>query len=47
MIKSGWQYAVWGNSADPSTWFEQNITLLAQGRQTPQRQLKRREIEKL
>jgi hypothetical protein len=21
-IKNGWQYAVWGASADPSTWYE-------------------------
>lgn len=47
MNKNGWQYAVWGSSADPSTWYEQNITLLNQGHQPPQRQLQRREVTKL
>jgi hypothetical protein len=46
MVKSGWLYEVWGTSEDPSTWLEQNITLLAQGTQTPQRKLKRREVPK-
>ena len=31
MVKSGWMYEVWGTSEDPSTWLEQNITLLAKG----------------
>jgi hypothetical protein len=46
MVKSGWLYEVWGTSEDPSTWLEQNVTLLAQGTQTPQRKLKRREVPK-
>ena len=31
MVKNGWMYEVWGTSEDPSTWLEQNITLLAKG----------------
>ena len=46
MVQNGWQYDVWGTSQDPTTWLEQNITLLAQGQQTPQRKLKRREVPK-
>jgi hypothetical protein len=26
-VKNGWLYAVWGNSLDPNTWQEQNITI--------------------
>ena len=46
MRKNGWHYEVWGTSEDPSTWFEQNVTLLDKGIQTPQRQLKRIEVTK-
>lgn len=46
MVQNGWQYEVWGTSEDPNTWLEQNITLLAQGTQTPQRKLKRRDVPK-
>lgn len=35
-----------GTSVDPSTWFSQNITLLANGSNPPQRTLKRSEIPK-
>lgn len=44
MRKNGWHYEVWGTSEDPSSWFEQNITLLGKGQQTPQRQMKRIKI---
>lgn len=39
--KNGWLYHVWGTSADPNTWFEQNTTVA----NAPQRQLRRREVE--
>ena len=41
-VKNGWKYAVWGSTSDPSSWFEQNVTL--QG--SPQRQLRRRVVMK-
>lgn len=28
MVQNGFQYEVWGSSDDPSSWLEQNITLL-------------------
>jgi hypothetical protein len=27
-VFNGWHYKVWGASDDPTTWLEQNITLL-------------------
>ena len=46
MVKNGWHYKVWGASDDPTTWLEQNISLLEQGQTPPQRKLKRREVFK-
>ena len=46
MVQNGWHYEVWGASDDPSTWLEQNITLLQKGQQTPQRKLQRRQVTK-
>ncbi|TNV84716.1 hypothetical protein FGO68_gene4511 [Halteria grandinella] len=37
LAKNGFLYQVWGASEDPSTWFEQNVTL----KNAPQRQLRR------
>jgi hypothetical protein len=39
MVHNGWLYEVWGASEDPSTWLEQNITLLKKGKEPPQRKL--------
>lgn len=36
-VKSGYKYEIWGASADASTWYEQNITLV----NAPKRQLRR------
>ena len=42
-VKNGWIYAIWGDSANPTTWREQNVTINGQIRQLSRRMIAKQE----